>query len=139
MNIFVNLKSVGKRKPALEKSPYTLPESIVSLRQLIEAIVRHEVEQYNRRGPENILLSFLTEAEIADRSIVGKVNFGCLHSDRIANPEKAIPSALQGFEDGLFRVLVGETEVRELDAPLQIHEGDTLTFIRLTFLAGRLW
>jgi len=123
----------------LESRSYTLPDEISSLRHLIEAVVRQEVESYNSRGTENMLVPFLTEGEISAQSTVGKVSFGSLYSDRKADSEKAVATALQGFEDGLFRVLVGETEAVELDSPLEIREGDTLTFVRLTFLAGRLW
>jgi hypothetical protein len=139
MNVYIKLKSAGKRRPVLDKIPYTLPDGIASLRQLIEAVVRQEVDKYNNRGMENMLVHFLTETEISDQSAVGKVGFGRLYSDKKANLEKAVEAALQGFEDGLFRVLAGEKEASELDAPLDIHENDTLTFIRLTFLAGRLW
>ena len=123
----------------MESRSYTLPDEISSLRHLIEAVVRQEVESYNSRGTENMLVPFLTEGEISAQSTVGKVSFGSLYSDRKADSEKAVATALQGFEDGLFRVLVGETEAVELDSPLEIREGDTLTFVRLTFLAGRLW
>jgi len=139
MNVYIKLKSAGKRRPVLNNTPYTLPDGISSLRQLIEAIVRQEVDAYNNRGLENMLVPFLTEAEISNQSTVGKINFGRLYSDKKADIEKSIETALQGFADGLFRVLVGETEATELDNPLEIHEEDTLTFIRLTFLAGRLW
>ena len=153
MNIFIKLKSVGKRRPVLDNTPYTLnlPEGAASLRRLIEAIVRQEVEKYNARGTENMLVPFLTEKDIEDQSSIGKVGFGRIYSDKKADPEKAVETALQGFEDGLFRVVVGDGEaagdgesagVREaagLDEPLIIHENDVLTFIRLTFLSGRLW
>ena len=139
MDVFVKLKSVGKRRPALDDMPCTLPDGLSTLRQLIEAVVRLEAEKYNERGAGNMLVPFLTEAEIADRGSVGKVGFGRLYSDRKAEPEKAVETAVQGFEDGLFRVLVNEDEATELDAPLEIHEGDRIVFIRLTFLAGRLW
>jgi len=139
MDVYIKLKSAGKRRPVLDNTPYTLPDGITSLRQLIETVVRQEVDKYNDRGAENMLAAFLTETEIKDKSTVGKVGFGRLYSDKTANPEKAIKTALQGFDDGLFRVMVGDKESTELDAPLDIHENDTLTFIRLTFLAGRLW
>jgi hypothetical protein len=86
-----------------------------------------------------MLVPFLTETEIFDQSAAGKIGFGRLYSDKKVNLEKAIDTALQGFEDGLFRVIVGDIEVTELDKPLVIHENITLTFIRLIFLAGRLW
>ena len=139
MNVFVKLKSVGKRRPILENSPYDLPDGISTLRQLIEAVVRQEVEAFNNRGLENMLVPFSSEDAIADMSTVGKVGFGRLYSDRKADPEAALRTALLGFEDGLFRVVVGEQEALELDAPLVLHDGDTITFIRLTFLAGRMW
>jgi len=139
MNVYIKLKSAGKRRPALDDAPYALPDGIASLRQLIETVVRREAGAYNSRGTENMLVPFLTEAEISDQTADGKVGFGRLYSDKKADPEKAIEAALQGFEDGLFRVMVGDKETTELDAPLDIRENDTLTFVRLTFLSGRFW
>jgi hypothetical protein len=139
VNIYIKLKSIGKRKPVLINTPYNLPNDISSLRQLIQEIVRQEVETYNSRGLENMLIPFLTETEIAEQSVVGKVGFGRLYSEKQADIDKAIETALQGFEDGLFKVLINNNEAIELDSPLEIFENDTLTFVRLTFLTGRLW
>jgi hypothetical protein len=151
MKIYIKLKSAGKRKPALEDIPFVLPDlqelndKCFTLRRLIEIIVRQEAAKYNARGTENMLVPFLTETEIEDQKNAGKVGFGRLYSDKRADPEKAVLTALQGFEDGLFRVVTGNSynnennEVSELDSVVNINEGDTLTFIRLTFLAGRLW
>jgi len=139
MNVYINLKSAGKRRPALQQMPYILPEGIATLRQLITAIVKQEVETYNSRGLENMLIPFLPEEEIVAQATTGKVGFGRLYSEKKADSDKAVATALQGFEDGLYRVLVGEGEVNTMDDPIALKEGDTLTFIRLTFLAGRLW
>jgi len=139
MKVFINLKSIGKRKPVLEKMPYALPDTVTNLRQLIEAVVRKETERYNSRGTDNMLVTFLTQSEIEEQCETGKVSFGRLYSETKTDPEKAVKTALVGFEDGLFRVLIGENEISDLDAPLDITEGCILTFIRLTFLAGRSW
>ena len=139
MNVFINLKSVGKRRPALQKTPYTLPDGISSPRRLIEAVVRLETDKYNKRGVDNMLISFLTETEIAERGETGKIGFGRLYSDKKADPGKAVEAALLGYSDGLFRMTVDNEEAGDLDSPLVIREGATITFIRLTFLAGRLW
>lgn len=139
MQVFINIKSIGKRKPALEQKPYCLPDSIITLRDLLNAVVKTEARGYNAKEADQAILPFLTEAQIDDRSTVGKVGFGYIYSDKKADVDKAISKAIQGFEDGLFRVMINDTEVAELDMPLTIVEGDTLTFIRLTFLAGRLW
>ena len=139
MNVYINLKSAGKRRPALQQMPYILPEGIATLRQLITAIVKQEVETYNSRGLENMLIPFLPEEEIAAQATTGKVGFGRLYSDKKADAIKAVATALQGFEDGLYRVLIGDEEIIAMDSPIALKEGDALTFIRLTFLAGRLW
>jgi len=139
MNVYIKLKSAGKRKPVLNDSSYILPDEIASLRQLIEMIVRQEVIEFNNRGASSMLVPFLTETEISEQSTVGKIGFGSFYSEKKADLDKAIETAVQGFEDGLFRVVVGDKEVEELDELLELHENDTLTFIRLTFLAGRLW
>ena len=122
----------------MENTPYSLPGSITSLRELLETIVRQEAEKYNSRSTMDMLVPFLTETEISDQSTVGKVGFGRLYSDKKADTEKAVETALQGFEDGLFRVVINDTEITGIDDPLKINENDVLAFIRLTFLAGRL-
>ncbi len=137
MDIFINLKSVGKRK--LEKTSYSLPDGIVSLKQLIETIVKQEVQRYNSRGSNDKLVPFLTEETIADQLVVGKVGFGHSYSEKKADEETMVLAALQGFEDGLFRVVLGQKELLDLHSPLDISQGDVFTFIRLTFLAGQLW
>lgn len=139
LNVFINVKSIGKRKPAMNLAPYSLPNNIANLRNLITAVVNIEVDRYNSREMDSVLLPFLTEVQIEDQSKTGKVGFGRIYSDRKANPDKSVSIALQGFEDGLFRVMVNDTEAKELDTLISLKDGDTLTFIRLTFLAGRLW
>ena len=139
MKVYINLKSPAKRRPVLQQTPYTIPDDISTLRQLLEAIVRQEVETYNNRGLDTMLVPFLAEEEISAQSTIGKIGFGRLHSDKKADPDKAVQTAIQGFEDGLFRVIIGEKEATNLDTPLKLSEGVSLTFIRLTFLAGRLW
>ncbi len=139
LNVFINVKSIGKRKPAMNLAPYSLSNNIANLRNLITAVVNIEVDRYNSREMDSVLLPFLTEVQIEDQSKTGKVGFGRIYSDRKANPDKSVSIALQGFEDGLFRVMVNDTEAKELDTLISLKDGDTLTFIRLTFLAGRLW
>ena len=139
MQVFVNVKSIGKRRPALAKKPYELPDNIKTLSDLITTVTRQEVEMYNERGVDEMLIPFLTEAEIADQSNIGKVGFGRLYSEKKADLEKAIDTALEGFVDGLFKVVINETEIEDLDTQVNLQENDVLTFIRLTFLAGRMW
>ena len=139
MQVYVRVKSLGKRKDVLPPKSYELPEGIGSLRALLTAFVEAEVDRYNSKDTEAPLLSCLTAEEIEAQSEAGKVSFGRLWSDKKADKAKAVQTALQAFADGLVRVLMDETELTELDAPLTVPEGAVFTFIRLTFLAGRMW
>ena len=62
-----------------------------------------------------------------------------IFSDGKADRQKAVDNAIQCWQDGLVRVFVDEEEAVELDGPLPLRENAVLTFIRLTFLAGRMW
>ena len=147
LNIFVNIKSIGKKKPALAARPYVLPDIPATLRDLITSIIKTEVDSHNASSnllsdsekPDNMIFPFLTQVQIEDSSTAGKIGFGHVYSDKKAKPQKAVETALQGYEDGLFRLVINDTEVHELDAPINLKDGDTLTFIKLTFLAGRLF
>lgn len=139
MQVSVRVKALGKRRDVLPPQPYTLPEGIGSLRELLTAFVETEVERYNGKDTERPLLAALSAEEILTQAESGKVGFERLWSDRKADTARAVKTAIQAFEDGLVRVLMDETELRELDAPLTVPEGAVFTFVRLTFLSGRMW
>lgn len=50
--------------------------------------------------------------------------------------EKAIENTLQCFEDGIYRVFAGDTELTGLSDSIPWTEDLVFTFIRLTMLAG---
>lgn len=139
MEIYVRVKALGKRKDILAPVPYTLPDGIESLRQLLTAVVQIELDKYNRKETELQLIPFLTQQELDDQSKAGKVSFGRTYSDKKANPQKAVQNALQCWEDGLVRVFMNNEELTELDTPIEIPNQAVFTFMRLTFLAGSMW
>lgn len=139
MDIYVRVKAIGKRKDILAPTPYTIPDGICSLRQLLTAVVQKEVAQYNSKEAEALLIPFLTQQELDDQSKIGKVSFGTIYSDKKADPGKAVANAIQCWEDGLVRVFMNDEELAELDALLTIEAQAVFTFMRLTFLAGSIW
>lgn len=139
MRVFVQMKSVGKRAGALERIPYEIPDGTASLRALITAFVSAEVERFNAKGTEVQLVAFLSPEQIDAQARAGRVEFGRLFSDGKADAVAAVDVALKAWEDGLVRVLMGEQELDDLDASFDIPEDSTFTFIRLSFLAGRMW
>lgn len=139
MELFIQIKSAGARKPTLERHAYTVLDAAQTLRALISTIVRSEVERYNSKEVDPVFCRFFSEQELKDQAETGRVSFGRLYSDRKASADTAVATALQGFEDGLFRAVVGDVVIESLDTPLNLREGDCVTFVRLTFLVGAFW
>lgn len=139
MKVYVKLKTAGKRKPVLDKVSYEIPDGISNLEELLSAFVRIEVEKYNRKGTDIQLIPFLTAEEISEQAFVGKVGFGRIYSEKKADEKKAFQNAIQCYKDGLVRVFLNDEELTDLKEPVRVKEEDCITFIRLTFLAGRLW
>lgn len=139
MKIYVQVKALGKRRPILDKIPREIPENITSLRGFLTEIVRQEVEMYNRKGEDVQLIPFLTKEELENQAEAGKVGFGRIYSDRKADLSKAVKNAIQCYEDGMVRIFQNEDELTDPEEPMSIQEEDCFTFMRLTFLAGRMW
>lgn len=140
MRIFVMMKQLGKRRDVLGRIPFDLPEAPRTLRDLLTMMVKTMVAQYNTRQLETPVFHYLTEDDLLNSAEqTGKVGFGTRYNENDAEPERAVTTAIQAFEDGLYRVFTGNTELTSLDAPLELAPDETITLIRLTMLAGRMW
>lgn len=139
MQLFINLKQIGKRRNVIDRQEVTLVTAPATVAELITAIVCRQVEEYNDRLEQSELLNCLSDEQVRQKATVGKVEFGELYNRVPAQAEEAVRTALQAFEDGIFRLFINEIGVDGLQTPLSLQEGDTLTFIRLTLLTGRLW
>ena len=53
MQIYINMKAAGSRRPVLTKMPYEIPDSVSSVRELLESLVKIEVENYNRKNADD--------------------------------------------------------------------------------------
>ena len=81
----------------------------------------------------------MTKEELDARAETGKIGFDVNYGERRAETEPAVKNALQSFEDGIYRIFLNDRSLERLDEPLHILEEDSLTFVRLTMLAGRMW
>ncbi|WP_409854906.1 hypothetical protein [Anaerobacillus sp.] len=139
MKIYVTLKSASRKKDFLTKKELVLVTKPQSMRQLITEIITVNVQQFNEKAVEMPLTDFLTDSEIVLQSTTGKVGFGTTYIDNKSDEQAAIDTAIQAFDDGLFKVFVNEIEQEGLDRPLLIEDGSAVVFIRLTMLSGRMW
>lgn len=137
MTLYMNIKQLGKRKDTVHKVPFEYENIPCTLRALITETVKICVAQYISRMDRGDAV--LTDEQIDDMSQIGKIAFGIVYGEKKPDIYEAMNTAIQGFEDGLFRVFRGMDELTELDREEQFNEGDEITFIRLTMLAGRMW
>lgn len=137
MHLYINMKQLGKRKNMVDKVAFSYEKAPEDLRELIGETVKICVADYIDRMDKGEAV--LSEEQIEDMSQIGKIAFGIVYGEKKPDVQKAIETAVQGFEDGLFRVFLGDRELENLDEKVEFAEGNEITFIRLTMLAGRMW
>lgn len=134
--IYVRMKKLGKQKSAdLQSVPFALDEKPQTVRELLVSLTRLGVRQYNERKDQGQILAYLTREEIAEQAARGKVSSG-LRGGADAVEDKAVENTIQCFEDGLYRVFAGETELTALSDAIPWTENMIFTFVRLTMLSG---
>jgi hypothetical protein len=136
VNIFIRVKAAGKRRDMLEKQPHAVPAGTDEAGKLIEYLVRENVRAYNAKAVAAPFFHYLSQQELEDGEHTGRIAFGDRRSENDQDEEKAVQNALQCFADGIYRVIVNEEEIIP-GGEFRLAEGDAVTFIRLTPLAGR--
>lgn len=139
MIVKIHLKQIGQRKQTVTPVDFEYSPVPHNVRELITQTAAACVNAYNervRRGDSRT--APITEEQITDMASVGKIAFGINYGGREQDIGKAVENALQSFEDGLYRVFLNENELERLGDDLDLHDGDSLTFIRLTMLTGRI-
>ena len=134
-------KVLGRKQPLFTDFSVPLPPDEgaggLTLRTLIDRIVRSEVEAFRTRQQERRLLRALTADQIAAAVEVGKVEMGESEVEpQEVDDDAAVGTALQAFVDGQFLVAIDGQNYRQLDQQIFLQEDSRVTFIRLTFLAG---
>ena len=135
-----------------------LPPGPVTARQIVEAAVTAEVAAYQARAGEASLVRVLTDRALradldqgAVRMSDGRMSDGRMSEGRMSDRRMsdgrmgdrapagpvdvtaAVETALLAFDDGIFKVFVGD---REVDGPVELPDGAAVLFLRLVPLAG---
>lgn len=141
--VLVSGRSIGSRKAlfadwSIPLTPEWGEGGELTLRELIERLVRVEVEAFNARRGARRLDRVLSDAEIAEGGRQGRISPEG-RADREggrADADEAVGAALEAFEDGLYLVIIDDEEYTDLDRIVRLHPDSRITFLRLTFLAG---
>lgn len=139
MTIKVNIKQLGKKRSKVAEVPFMLENAPTTVRELIKESVHTCVSEYNERVKKGEGVTPISDDEISEMSEIGKIAFGINYGGKAANEVSALENALQSYEDGLYRIFIGDNEVGSLSDSISLLENDSVTFIRLTMLTGRLW
>ncbi len=139
MNIKITIKQLGKKRDKIADADFWLGNEPTTVRELIEEAVCTCVREYNSTVEKNESLQPLSEETMENMSEIGKIAFGINYGGKKADEKEAKEVAIQAFEDGLVRIFHGEEELAGLDESIVVKEEDRFTFIRLTFLAGRIF
>jgi hypothetical protein len=141
--MYVETRLLGKKRRPLDG--WSVPieptsgdpgDGALTLRELIARVVRAEVAAFTQRERARRFVRVLSEAEIAEGAARGRIDPGGRPATGLVDAEQAVGAALQGFEDGLYLVVLDGREERDLDAQVYPTAESRLVFLRLTFLAG---
>ncbi len=132
------MKQIGSRKNAVAPQIFELPVRPDTVGELIIIITGICVDEYNKKVNSNEIVP-MTDDQINSMSAIGRFVFGINYSEKTQDKGAAVKNALQCYEDGLFRIFINDEEAGEAYESINLSENDTLTFIRLTMLAGRMW
>jgi hypothetical protein len=106
------------------------PAKQITIRDLIEARIRDEVETYNTEQPE--VFNMLVQPALAERVLNG---FKFKEKKKV-DWRQQYEKAIQAFESNGFIVLVDERQVESLDQIIEIQPQTSVTFLKLTPLVG---
>ena len=138
--ITVQGKAIGQRRPLFPEFTLEAPTTWAAsgaptLRDLIAQTVLSEVEAFRERQAERSLLGALTQAEISQGLMKGKVVSKGAEPQNVDSKE-AVQHAIQAFEDGVYYVFVDEDQQTDLEAPVSLLPESRVTYLRLVALAG---
>lgn len=139
--MFIETRSLGRKaRPldgwAIPDPPAARDGGSLTLRELIARVVRREVTDFGHRERARRFVRVLSDVEIEEGAARGRVDPGGRPPTANVDAEQAVGVALQGFEDGLYLVILDGIEQRDLDREVFVTPDSRLVFLRLTFLAG---
>ena len=90
-------------------------------------------------APSADILEKHLESRVIEGTQAGKVSYGEPMDDRKADAEKAVLNALQCFDDGIVALFADGVRYTRREEQIPPKDQSEVTFVRLTFLAGRMW
>ena len=146
MELKVQVKQAGKRQNKitterlkLEKKPETVGELLHLSVKASRLAFLERMKGTRSEDQELYSQLILSEERLEEKAASGKVGFGRITNEKTVSEEKAVETARQAFEDGIVALFIDNVRYEESDTPLSLTGDETVTFVKLTMLAGRMW
>lgn len=133
--MIVQTRIVGDSS-GLDDHDVAVPADVVTMRQLLGVLVRHELAAYNSRREANRALRVLTPADLARGVETGSYGREVKAAPSAPTYDDALARAIEAFDDGLYFAFLDGSQVGDLDSPLPVRPDSTLRLVRLVALAG---
>lgn len=137
--IKINIKTVSGKKSGIAARTMLFDENIKTVRELIISTVQICVDEYDKRRESSEFLKILTPDVIENKAQSGKVSFNVNYGEKSPELQTAVNNAIEAFEDGIVVIFADEKKLESLDEAVDIIAVESLTFIKLTMLSGRMW
>jgi hypothetical protein len=140
--VTIETRAVGRRRPLLPSWQLPAPpepaarEEPLTLRALITRIVQQEVAAFQQRQAHRRFVRVLSERQISEGAVAGRVDPAARDLVDKVDAGAAVATALVGFEDGLYLVVIDGKEHRDLDEQVILGADTVVTFLRLVMLSG---
>jgi hypothetical protein len=138
----IETRAVGRRRPLLPSWQLPTPpepaarEEPLTLRALITRIVHEEVAAFRQRQADRRFVRVLSEHQLSEGALAGRIDPAAHGNVDKIDAGAAVATALVGFEDGLYLVVIDGTEHRDLDEQVVLGPDTVVTFLRLVMLSG---
>ena len=135
-------KLLGKHQSLFSDWHLPLPSQIVdgkqevSFKDLLVYIIKAEIEAFQTRQAQRKLISVLSQEEISQGKLAGKIEMGGKDFEQNVDADLAIETALQAFEDGFYYVFLDDQQIESLAQSVVLGENSQLLFLRLVPLVG---
>ena len=90
MKVFVNMKKLGSRRNSITQIPYELKTPPDTVQDLITQMVSICVKDYNNRMESKELLNNLSQADMENQAVAGKISFGVNYGENRNSGTKSV-------------------------------------------------
>ena len=126
MKIKISVRSASRKQAAVTWRTADYPDRPMTVGDFLAETVRTNAREYNERKDATELLRLFLRNQ-NEESLEEKLN------------GTAVENALQCFDDGMVALFADGVRYTRREDLIPLKEESEVTFVRLVFLAGRMW